>query len=435
MTIVEAYFAEGIRLILSMTFTGSILSLFLFMLKPVIQNRLPKSFQYCMWFSVLIAFLLPVSEIIVVPDWLQISDISIVSMKSFYDVTPLISDTAAAHEKPVNPVVIFFAFWLSGMLLVLGFHILCYVSYIRKLGRHNRSANQQEIEMLNGLTETNNALRLYKNAIIKTPILIGFFRPAVILPEKKYEDTQLQNILMHEITHWKRHDIFVKWLLIFTGAAHWFNPFAYLVRREMDRACELACDESVIKRFDISQMQQYGDTLIAVAADSVRKMPLPISMFEDKKILKERLGAIMEHKKYPKRAVIAASMVLFSVVCTVLGFSTLFAMKNKHIYIDNFSPQMQMRIKESEIGEILRDYDNKNIIDAHVSLNDLNDEITNAYIFIICHEKTLSSKTLREIKSLVSEKLELDISNIHVNYRDFETFPSGEEVSAMDKWK
>lgn len=61
----------------------------------------------------------------------------------------------------------------------------------------------------------------------------------------------------------KRRDIFIKWLLIFAGAMHWFNPLVYYVRREMNKACELACDESVIKKFDMSEMQQYGDTLIA----------------------------------------------------------------------------------------------------------------------------------------------------------------------------
>ena len=46
MTVVEEYFVEIIKLILSMTFTGSIISLFLFILKPTIKDKLPKSFQY-----------------------------------------------------------------------------------------------------------------------------------------------------------------------------------------------------------------------------------------------------------------------------------------------------------------------------------------------------------------------------------------------------
>ncbi|MCI8695960.1 MAG: hypothetical protein HFH99_04160 [Lachnospiraceae bacterium] len=319
---VEEYSSEIIRLILSMTFTGSIISSLLFILKPIIKDRLPKSFQYYMWFSAVIGLMLPVSKILRIP----VSDASIVPMKSMYDIVLRISDTAS--EKPVNllfaprqitclpsAAAILYIFWQIGMVLALGFHILCYGFYIRKLGRHNLSANQQETEL------------------VKTP------------------------------------------------AVHWFNPLVHFVRREMNKACELACDESVIKRLDRKGMQQYGDTLIAVAADSIRKMPLSVTMFEDKKNLKERLGAIMKHKKYPKRTVITASIVLVTIVCVILGTSALHG-TSRHDYMDNFSLQDQMQIREGKLKEAIRNYDKENNLAALVSINYLDSgEITNAYIY------------------------------------------------------
>lgn len=445
MTVVEEYSVEIIKLILSMTFTGSIISFFLFIIKPIIKDKLPKSFQYYMWFSVVIALMLPVSKIIEIP----ISNHSVMSTKSMYSIAQWISDTAS--EKPINLVftsqneneqnirqitcfpstaVILFVFWQLGMILVLGFNIICYVSYVRKLNKHNISTDRQEIELLNNLLERKNILRLYKNAIVKTPISIGFFRPAVILPIQKYEDMKLRNILMHEIIHIKRYDIFVKWLLIFVGAIHWFNPLIYFVRREMNKACELACDEAVIKRFDISEKQQYGDTLIAVAADSIRKMPFLITMFDDKKNLKERLDAIMKHKKHSKRTVIAASVIMVAIVCAILGFSTLHDIENEYNYADNYPlPQDQKHIKEIELKNVLRNYDKNNIAEAHVFLSDLDDEITNAYITIICQEKNPNSEMQSGIKSLASEELGLDIQNIYVDYIDFESYTSNESAS------
>ncbi len=228
----------------------------------------------------------------------------------------------------------------------------------------------------------------------------------------------------------KRHDIFIKWLLIFAGAMHWFNPLVYYVRREMNKACELACDESVIKKFDMREMQQYGDTLIAVAADSIRKMPLSIAMFEDKKNLKERLGAIMKYKKHSKRIVVAASVILAAVVCAILGFSTLRSMENQHDYADNYSlPQDQKNIKAIELRNALLDYDQKNVVEAYVFLSDLDDEITKAYIMIICQEKNPNSELQSGIKSLASEELGLDIQNIYVDYMDLESFTSNERAS------
>lgn len=443
MIVIEEYSVEIIKLILSMTFTGSIISIFLFISKPIIKDKLPKSFQYYMWFSAAIALMVPVSKIIVIPNH------SVMSVKSMYDIAQWISETAS--EMPINPVftpqnvndqsirqityfpsaaVILFVVWQLGMILILGFNIIFYMFYVRSLNKHNISADQQEIELLNNLLEGKNTLRLYKNGIAETPILIGFFHPAVILPDKKYEDMQLRNILMHEITHVKRYDIFVKWLFIFVGAIHWFNPLVHFVHREMNKACELACDESVIKRFDIREMQQYGDTLIAVAADSIRKMPLSITMFEDKKNLKERLGAIMKYKKHSKRKVIAASVILVTIVCAVLGFSTLHSVENEHNYADNFLlTQDQKHIKEIELKNVLYNYDKKNIAKADVYLSDSDGEITDAYITIICQEKNPNSEMQSGIKSLASEELGLDIRNINVDYIDYETFTSNERVN------
>lgn len=420
MTVAPEYSAEIIKIILSMTFTGSIISFFLFILKPFIKNKLPKSFQYYMWFSAVIALMLPVSKIIVIP----VSDQSVMSTRSIYAIAQRISDTAS--ETPANHVpstaVILFVFWQLGMILFLGFHMICYVSYVRRLNRHNINADRQETELLHSLSERKNTLRLYKNAMVKTPISIGCFRPAIILPDKKYEDKKLRNILMHEITHIKKHDIFVKWLLIFVGAIHWFHPLVYFVRREMNKACELACDESVIKRFDHSEKQQYGDTLIAVAADPIRKMPLSLTMCESKKNLKERLDAIMKYKKHSKKTVIAASVILVTIVCAILGFSALHVIENEHTYANQFPlPQDQKRMKQIELINVLRNYDKKNIADANVYLVDSDGEITKVYIAILCLEKNLNPDMQNGIESLVSEELGLDIQNIFVDYIDPET--------------
>ena len=65
--IVEKYFTEILKSIVSMTFTGSIVAISLFVIKPFIKNKLSKSFQYYMWLSVIIVLILPLSKIIVIP--------------------------------------------------------------------------------------------------------------------------------------------------------------------------------------------------------------------------------------------------------------------------------------------------------------------------------------------------------------------------------
>ncbi len=200
----------------------------------------------------------------------------------------------------------------------------------------------------------------------------------------------------------------------------------------MNKACELACDEAVIKGFTVSEMQQYGDTLIEVAADSIRKTPLSIAMFEDKKNLKERLGAIMKHRKYSRGTVTAAGVILVTMVCAVLGVSAMRGIEGGHNgdgYADRVSrAEDQKHRKEIELKKVLRDYDEKNIEEAHVFLSDLDGEITDAHIMIICREKNPGSGMQSGVKSLAAKELGLDSQNIYVEYMDAESFTSEEDI-------
>lgn len=136
----------------------------------------------------------------------------------------------------------------------------------------------------------------------------------------------------------------------------------------------------------------------------------------------------MKHKKYSKRTVIASSVILVTIVCVILGLGTLHGVENKHIgndYADHyFPPQAQRHKKQIALRDVLRNYDKKNIAEAYVYLSDLDGEITNSSIMIICREKIPNFEMQSEIKSLVSEEIGLDIQNIYIDFMDFESFTS-----------
>ena len=158
-------FIEIVKSILTMTFTGSIVSAFLFTIKPIIKDKLPKSFQYYMWFPVIMAFLLPLSQIAARP----VLSNRTMPIKSMQDIAQWIADMA--FDKPVNfPLVqqmgegkgilqttarfpnvatVLFIFWQSGVILFLGFHMIGYVLYVQKLKRYSINVDKQEMELLN----------------------------------------------------------------------------------------------------------------------------------------------------------------------------------------------------------------------------------------------------------------------------------------------
>jgi hypothetical protein len=214
-------------------------------------------------------------------------------------------------------VTIFFVLYPFGTAFILLRYLLSYRWYLLKL-RRNRT-----------LTDIPSPVRVYKSATAVTPMLIGVFRTCVVLPLCEYTDEQLRNVMAHELTHYKRRDIWVKWFSVIAVSLHWFNPFAWLMRREIDRLCELSCDEAVISRYGTDEKQSYGDTLIAVVAErKLSKTVLSTTMVESKQALKERLGAIMKHMKRTKLTLIVSAVLIIAAVGTAVALGAGSSTKN-----------------------------------------------------------------------------------------------------------
>lgn len=96
--------------------------------------------------------------------------------------------------------------------------------------------------------------------------------------------------------------MFYKWLVQFTVCLHWFNPLVHLMGREITRACEFSCDEAVLARMGYENAQDYGQTLLdAMAAVwRYRENPGAVTLSENKRLLKERLSAIVNFREKSK---------------------------------------------------------------------------------------------------------------------------------------
>ena len=145
--------------------------------------------------------------------------------------------------------------------------------------------------------------------LVTSPTLWFGLRPAIVLP-RGVEADRLEDILSHELTHAKRHDLLYKWLAAAVTSLHWFNPLMAVVRRQISHACELACDEAVTRTMDGPARRHYGETLLALAARPPRGMGvLATTLCEEKQQLKERLVTVMKGRKQGPAA-LAATLAL-----------------------------------------------------------------------------------------------------------------------------
>lgn len=362
-----------LQLVLSLSLGGSLLALLVLGLKLLMGRRLPSAFYYYAWLLVLLRLILPIPGFLgagadtpaeTVPVSVPSSQYS---SQDFRDVRAgelptaenrtgsvaavdfppsaaqsesvsvqepqpqserpraLIPSLAAARESlfaSLERLVSSPDFWLQlwglGAALSLLWYLGSYFVFSRALGRSMRSATAAQRRQFRDAGAPR-SLRLCLSSAATTPMLMGLLHPRLVLPEREYSPEMLRNIFLHELTHYRRGDLVLKWFAVLVTAIHWFNPLVHMARRELDRACEMSCDESLLRHMDIHGKRSYGETLLSLAAaGSLPRRLVATSFATEKRNLRERLEQIMKYRPM-SRAGLALLLTATLLLCGCAG--------------------------------------------------------------------------------------------------------------------
>ena len=273
--------------LLTLTLSGSALALLLLLLRRVFVRQMPSTVYYYAWLLVLLRFALPLPGLV-----------PALSPSSQPEPTPAaVSAPCPARAR-------------------LGAPVGAYLRFTRGCGGRcaGRTASPRR-----STPRSPGASPLCTSARgVRTPLMYGVLSPKIVLPAREYDGELLVNILRHELTHYRRFDTLYKWLAAAVLSAHWFNPLSWLIRRELNRACELSCDEMLLRRMTRGEKQSYGNTLLSMAASSALPAGVVATTFAtEKRDLKERLEQIMHYKKNGARLLAAVLAVAILAGCGV----------------------------------------------------------------------------------------------------------------------
>ena len=149
------------------------------------------------------------------------------------------------------------------------------------------------------------------------PMLAGFIRPALYLPDENISAADAAFIFRHELTHCRHGDLWLKLLLTAAQCVHWFNPLVYLIVRFAQEDIELACDDAVVRGQNAAYRRAYGETILRSAIAQSRRRQSLVSCFgDDKKTLMRRFEGLFD-KSVKKRG--AALIVLVALLTATLG--------------------------------------------------------------------------------------------------------------------
>lgn len=228
-------------------------------------------------------------------------------------VSPGLSETAAA---PMTTIDLLWSLWILGMVLFGLWHLLSYLHFQRNVFRWSRPV-EKESPLAAALGQVSEAMgvgagiRLLFNNQLQSPLMFGFFRPVLVLPRRDYQREELFFILRHELTHYKRRDIWYKALLLAANTVHWFNPVIWLMVRNADRDLEISCDAAVVAGADKETRRRYSEVILA----NIRREPLVATVlsthfYGGKETMKERFANILNTKKRRAGVVVFAAVLL-----------------------------------------------------------------------------------------------------------------------------
>ena len=169
-----------------------------------------------------------------------------------------------------SPAEIAAGLWLAGALGMLAWNALSHLRFLAYLRRWSQPARERGV--LDAFRRAGLRLQLRRGPRLlvcqglRVPMLAGVLRPALLLPcREDWTGAELDCSLLHELTHYRRRDIWLKALAMWVNALHWFNPLMWYLVRVVERDTELACDEDVLRRLPTELRAAYGRTILSAA--------------------------------------------------------------------------------------------------------------------------------------------------------------------------
>lgn len=353
---------------------GTALTLLLTAIKPITRKFLSSKWHYYLWLIVLVAMIVPfrftepvnqqlnenitiyspiqefshsgVEEIVLEPEDNQLSIIE--SLKLYVD--------SKAH--------ILAMIWMAGACLMFLSKLLSYGLFMVELGKNSEEISCPELKRF---TDKNIITRAGDK--FSSPLMVGVFRPTLLLPNVSMTEEQLGNVLSHEMIHYRRKDILYKWFVCLVKCVHWFNPVIYYVSKQVDIECEISCDADVVKNMSDEEQTRYIDTIITLLAAGNRKpVTITTGMVSDKKTLQRRFTMIKNKIKMSKKTVIIVAVLTLAIVgCTVFASGVLngnLIDEPEDEIVQQTSKEPKLEKIETETGEIVYDKENGEVVSA-----------------------------------------------------------------------
>lgn len=150
---------------------------------------------------------------------------------------------------------------------------------------------------------------------VPTPMVTGLLRPVILLPDVPLSGEELRYLFLHELTHIKRRDLWVRFFALWGVVLHWYNPFMHLLDRKIKDRSEQSCDERVARSMSRAERLAYGGMLLKLASEPAFKAGTWAVTLSTRESIQKRLGSIVKAGRWTRMDKIVALVTAAGLLC------------------------------------------------------------------------------------------------------------------------
>ncbi|MTI31214.1 M56 family metallopeptidase, partial [Xanthovirga aplysinae] len=216
---------------------------------------------------------------------------------------------------------------LISILWLLGFGLLFLrffgsLAYSRRL-KHYRTKEveghwQNKLDELIKKLKLKKAVRLVESSLVKVPLVIGYFKPVILLPLgliSQVPTAQLEAILAHELAHVYRRDYLVNILLTFIETFFFYHPAVWWLSNNIRAERENCCDDLALSVCNDSLT--YAKALAKMQELQLKGPQMAMGFVNKRSEILQRIGRIVNNKNVRpdfSEGFITACAMMFSVI-------------------------------------------------------------------------------------------------------------------------
>ncbi len=306
---------------------GSLLILLVWGVTKLVQ--MPARLAYVLWWlaslKLILSIALPgaISLPVLPPSTEAISaPISVPAEAPSPEALPASSASVApAAAAPFDWVQALLVIWALGVVAQIGLFVRGWLRF----NRMKKNAADLTDSLLGGVMRRiaaemglARAPGLYMSPEVKSPLVFGPLRPAVIVPKdfEELAEDEIHLALAHELAHIRRNDLLMGVVPTLARALFFFLPPAWFAYREWETQREAACDLEAIEHTG-AKASRYGGLLIKlVSSDSTGAVTAALGATASFHTLKRRLSLMKNIEMHPRGVRLGAvSVIVAAAAC------------------------------------------------------------------------------------------------------------------------